>query len=132
MYDKALYIPDGGLETLAHPGLCTFFIKRVNKLLLKKIIYCHAILVEPVVYHFFFKYNYPNNIKIHKNLLTCFSFFIEYKRFSARVRSFVLFKWLSVIPSPKGMLNFVCLSLLKENQIYIPPGIYCLLTCINH
>ena len=33
VYDKALYSPDGGLETLAHPGLCTFCLKRVNKLI---------------------------------------------------------------------------------------------------
>ena len=33
VYDKALYSPDGGLETLAHPGLSTFCTKRVNKLI---------------------------------------------------------------------------------------------------
>ena len=33
VYDKALYSPGGGLETLAHPGLSTFCTKRVNKLI---------------------------------------------------------------------------------------------------
>ena len=49
VYGKGLYSPDGGLETLAHPGLCTFCLKRVNKLLLKKKIlrYWHKLDSDP-------------------------------------------------------------------------------------